>query len=108
MTIETPASAPTSGRTAAIKASGPLLIPIQRTWWQRYGHRVSIWASRVLVLVIVLLAWTMLSGPVLDPQFVGSPQGVVERLVQWSINGALWSNSWITIQEVVLGFLLGA
>lgn len=108
MTAETSTPIAPEGPAAGVSSRVPLLIPLERTWWQRYGHRVTIWSARVLVLIVALGSWALLSGPVLDPQFVGSPQGVVERLVQWTLSGVLWSNSWITIQEVVLGFLLGA
>jgi len=88
--------------------SGPLRVLSDRTWRERHGHagRVLIW--RLAVLVVGLVAWQVLSGPVLDPQFVSSPEGIVKRLAQWVSDGTLWSNTWITLQEILLGFLLGA
>ena len=97
MTSTTPADSPT----------GPLRIRSERSWRQRQGYRTVVWSSRVFLVVVVLVAWNLLSGPVLDPQFFGSPIGVAQRLVEWTGNGTLASNSWITIQEVVLGFLFG-
>lgn len=64
--------------------------------------------GRLVLLVVGLVFWQLASGPVLDPQFVSSPGGVLTRLSQWISDGTLWSNSWITVQEIVLGFLLGA
>ncbi|MGB6007270.1 ABC transporter permease [Castellaniella sp.] len=89
-------------------SQGPLLIPLNRSWWQRNRRRALILAARLLVLAIFLGVWAGLSGAVLDPQFFGSPQGVVAMLIQWTADGTLWRNTWITLQEVVLGFLLGA
>ncbi|WP_322999614.1 ABC transporter permease [Castellaniella sp.] len=88
--------------------SGPLLIPLNRSWWQRNRRRSLILAARLLVLILFLGIWAALSGRVLDPQFFGSPQGVATMLIQWTVDGTLWRNTWITLQEVVLGFLLGA
>jgi NitT/TauT family transport system permease protein len=87
---------------------GPLLIPLERSWWQRNRRTVWIYVARLAVLALLLGIWAALSGTVLDPQFFGSPGGVVGSLVQWSLDGTLWRNAWITIQEVVLGFVLGA
>ncbi|HEX2519407.1 MAG TPA: ABC transporter permease [Castellaniella sp.] len=87
---------------------GPLLIPLERTWWQRHRRTVGVYGARLAVLVTVVGIWAALSGTVLDPQFFGSPEGVAKSLIDWSLDGTLWRNSWITIQEVVLGFALGA
>lgn len=87
---------------------GPLLIPLKQTWWQRHRHAAWIHGARLVVLVALLGLWAVLSGTMLDPQFFGSPAGVAKSLIDWSLDGTLWRNSWITIQEVVLGFVLGA
>jgi NitT/TauT family transport system permease protein len=89
-------------------ATGPLRIRTEHTWRQRQGYRTVVWSTRVLVLVVGLVSWWLLSGPVLDPQFFGSPVGVAERLAEWTGNGVLLTNTWITVQEVVLGFVFGA
>lgn len=86
----------------------PLLIPLEQTWWQRHRRTAWIHGARLAVLAILLGIWAALSGTVLDPQFFGSPEGVARSLIDWSLDGTLWRNSWITIQEVVLGFVLGA
>ena len=36
------------------------------------------------------------------------PRGIAERLAEWTGNGVLLTNTWITVQEVVLGFVFGA
>lgn len=108
MTFSTPSATPNSPRVDPSPPTGPLRIKSDHTWRKRHGYRTFVWITRGLVLVITLLAWGFLSGPVLNPQFFGSPDGVLERLVQWSASGVLWSNTWITVQEVVLGFLFGS
>ncbi|TAL79919.1 MAG: ABC transporter permease [Burkholderiaceae bacterium] len=98
----------TNESNSAQPSHGPLLIPLNRSWWQRNRHVTLIYGARLATLVVLLGIWAALSGPVLDPQFFGSPQGVAESLLRWSLDGTLWRNSWITIQEVVLGFVMGA
>jgi NitT/TauT family transport system permease protein len=98
----------TNESNSAQPSHGPLLIPLNRTWWQRNRHVTLVYGARLATLAALLGIWAALSGPVLDPQFFGSPQGVAESLVRWTLDGTLWRNSWITIQEVVLGFVLGA
>jgi len=96
------------GPGRGLAAHGPLLIPLEQTWWQRHRRMVWIHGARLAVLAALLGIWAALSGNVLDPQFFGSPEGVAKSLIDWSADGTLWRNSWITIQEVVLGFVLGA
>lgn len=88
--------------------SGPLRVASGRGWRQRHGRMSAVWASRLGLLVALIALWQMLSGPVLDPQFVSSPSGVMGRLGDWISEGTLWTNSWITIKEIVVGFALGA
>jgi len=88
--------------------AGPLRITSRLTWWQRNGKRATVWLLRLGVLSAALVAWQLLSGPVLDPLFVSSPLGILRRLGQWSADGTLWSNAWTTVREVVFGFLIGA
>lgn len=95
--------------TAATPATpGPLRVATRHTWWQRHGHRGTVWAWRLVLLVALLVAWQLLSGPVLDPLFVSSPLGIARRLGQWAADGTLWDNTWETIREIALGFVLGA
>ncbi|MGK5740162.1 ABC transporter permease [Micromonospora sp. URMC 103] len=93
---------------SATRPAGPLRETSRRTWRQRHGRKTLIWGWRIGLLVVLLVVWQALSGPVLDPQFVSSPKGIATRLGDWVADGTLWSNTWITVQEIVLGFLVGA
>jgi NitT/TauT family transport system permease protein len=89
-------------------AAGPLRVRSSATWRQRQGYRLWIWIARIAVFVVFVVLWGILSSNgVLDPTFVGSPLGVLERLGGWVADGTLWSNTWITVQEVALGFFFG-
>jgi len=93
---------------AAATTTGPLRISSGKGFRQRHGRTGAVWAWRLLLLVAVIVLWQVLSGPVLDPQFVSSPSGIAGRLGDWIADGTLWTNTWVTVQEIVLGFLLGA
>jgi NitT/TauT family transport system permease protein len=88
--------------------SGPVRVRAHRTWWQKHGRTALVWGWRAVLTAAFIVLWQVLSGPVLDPQFVSSPGGILARLGDWVRDGTLWDNSWITIKEIVLGFLLGA
>ncbi|WP_432503150.1 ABC transporter permease [Kineococcus arenarius] len=100
-------TAPLSGPGAGDLA-GPLRVESQRGWRTRHGRTSVVWGARAAVLVVFLVAWQLLSGPVLDATVVSAPLAIAERLVEWTVDGTLWTNTWITVQEIVLGFLLGA
>jgi NitT/TauT family transport system permease protein len=43
-----------------------------------------------------------------DPLFISSPSEIWARLREWAGDGTLSTNTWITVEEIILGFLLGA
>lgn len=88
--------------------TGPVEIPAQRTWWERRGEAVVVSSGRLLLLAGVLGGWQLLSGPVLDPAFISRPSDVGLRLYEWARDGSLWTNSWVTIREIALGYAIGA
>ncbi|WP_306215495.1 ABC transporter permease [Actinoplanes sp. RD1] len=94
--------------TATAATSGPVRERSGRGLRARYGRTATVWAWRTILLVAFLVAWQVLAGRVLDPQYVSSPGGIVTRLGDWLADGTLAANTWITVQEIVLGFLLGA
>ncbi|MGW7544610.1 ABC transporter permease [Streptomyces sp. NPDC054770] len=83
-------------------------VPLNRGWWERHGGTVVIWGGRLVLAVVLLVAWQLCAGRVFDLTFTSRPLDVVRRLADWQRQGLLWSNTWVTLKEVVLGFLLGA
>lgn len=68
--------------------------------------------GRLLLLVLFLGAWELAADTgFLDPFFFGSPVGIVERLADWFVNGTAYGSLWlqvgITLEEALLGFLVG-
>jgi NitT/TauT family transport system permease protein len=56
-----------------------------------------------------LIIWQLAVEFAKLPAFIlPTPLQVWERLVEVTMNGSLWRNTWVTLQEVTLGLLLGA
>lgn len=76
-----------------------------------YGHWSDRpWAKRVgrVVLALLLLAlWEYASGRWVDPFFLSKPSQVWARLVRLAGSGELLLHLGVTLQETVLGLLLG-
>lgn len=87
---------------------GPWTVPSGRSWWQRHQRRALVWASRLVMLAVVLIAWQFMAGPVVSVEFASKPTLVWSQLSTWTLDGTLWSNTWITVQEILMGYVLGA
>ncbi|SEP82536.1 ABC transporter permease [Streptomyces radiopugnans] len=88
--------------------TGAVREHVRRTWWQRHGGTVTVWAVRAVLLVVVLALWQAASGRWIDGTFISRPSDIVDRLGAWWADGTLADHTWITVQEIVYGFLLGA
>ncbi len=97
--------------TPAVKGAssgGPIRERIQRTWWDRNGHQSLVWGIRGAVLVVFLLLWQVSSGTIVDSTFISRPSDIFSKLVVWLQDGTLADNTWITLQEIIIGFICGA
>lgn len=93
------------GRTSA---AAPVEIARPRTWWERNGANSSVVGMRIALLVVLVACWQLASGRLIDPLFISKPTAIWDRLVGWAQSGVLWANSWITIREIIFGYLIGA
>lgn len=89
-------------------SNGPVRVAVERTWWQRHGVTTTVWLARAALVVVLLTLWEVAADRWIDITFISRPSDIGERLGEWAADGTLWSNSWITIQEIVYGFVLGA
>lgn len=101
-TIEVPETDAEERPTGAVREH------VDRSWWDKYGDTATVWISRAVLLVVVLALWEVASGRWVDNTFISRPSDIVERLREWWSDGTLRTNTWITVQEIVYGFLLGA
>jgi NitT/TauT family transport system permease protein len=75
----------------------------------RSRHRRNVVVGRLIVLVAGLGFWQLGADThVLDPGVVASPLAIWSHAAAWALDGRLWFHSWITIEETVAGFLIGA
>jgi NitT/TauT family transport system permease protein len=88
--------------------TGPVVIPRNRSWWQRHGTTTTVWLVRVVLVAVFLTLWEIAADRWIDITFISRPSDIVGRLGDWIEDGTLWTNTWITVQEIVYGFLLGA
>lgn len=86
----------------------PSSVAANRSWWARYGRATMISSWRVLLFFVVIAAWQITAGRFIDKLYISSPSDVAIRLGKWASDGILWGNTKITIEETVLGYLIGA
>ena len=68
----------------------------------------SVKAWRVVTLVLVLAAWQLSSGPLVDPLLISSPSDVLGRLAHLLTGGEIWRHIGATYSEVGIGYALAA
>jgi NitT/TauT family transport system permease protein len=79
---------------------------------QAHRRRARItWGLRAGLVVLWLGSWELASTYWIDPFFYSKPSKIWERLVEWftigTDYGSIWLNLGITVEEAVIGFLLG-
>ena len=75
-------------------------------------RRLAILVAQVVVLIIVFGGWQLFTSlKIVDPFFFGQPSGIVRTAWQWvqhgTNQGSIWLQIYTTMEEAVLGFLLG-
>jgi hypothetical protein len=70
-------------------------------------RRGGLLGGRALLVGVALLAWSGVSGRVVDAQFVSDPLSVARALTALAASGRLWPNLGQTVAEVLIGYLLG-
>ncbi len=83
-------------------------VPLNRTWWERNGRTTMIFSSRIALLAVFVVLWELTAGSLFDITFTSRPTDIWTRLVEWHADGTLWLNSWITLQEIIYGYVLGS
>ena len=100
---------PGARRSRGDRAVSATLAAVQTRRSVRVRHSVRIFAARVVLFVVVVGLWQLGSNRgLIDPTAVPSPLAIWASLVKITLNGQLAFHSWITIQETLAGFLIGA
>ena len=71
--------------------------------------RSAILGWQILVAVATLSLWQGgVASRLLDPFFVSRPTAIAQRVSAWMIGGSLWPHLATTLEEALLGLLIGA
>jgi len=71
--------------------------------------RRSVLAAQVVVGVAALALWqSLVALHVVDPFFVSQPSEIARRIASWVRNGSLWAHLAVTVEEALLGLVVGA
>ncbi len=78
----------------------------------RRRRRIVVNTLRVLLLVVIIGGWELTTRVgIVDPFFWGQPSGIWAQIVTWvtqgTAQGPLWEQIAVTLEETVLGFLIG-
>lgn len=63
---------------------------------------------QIAFALLLLAAWQVASGWLLDPFVVSNPVHVALRLWEWLSTGSVWVHVWATVYATLIGFLIGA
>jgi NitT/TauT family transport system permease protein len=103
------------GRTEPEAALGGGLDPDLLTALPSTGRkRVQIQVERLLLIVGLLVAWEVFAGPpgrsltLIDEFYVSKPSAMYNAVSRWIEQGILFPNIAVTLQETLVGFIIGA
>lgn len=74
----------------------------------RWRTRLATLSGRLALLALILVAWQLASGRVINRLFVSRPTAIANRLWTWVTDGTLAHNLPPTFEEMLLGFALGS
>ena len=79
----------------------------------RRRRSISVNVLRVLLLVVIVGGWELFARVgIIDPFFWGQPSGIWQQIVTWvtqgTAQGPLWQQVVVTLEEAILGFLIGS
>ena len=97
---------------AAARATSIVAAEAQARARLRKRHALVI-GLRLAILVVFLGLWELCADyNIIDPFFFSSPSGIWEQIWSWitegTSQGPLWLQIYVTLEETVLGFAIGA
>lgn len=75
---------------------------------QRLRRRQALFivGGRILFFILVIIAW-QIASQMIGPLFICSPLAVFLQLKDWTLDGTLWYNTQVTLEETLLGLMYG-
>jgi NitT/TauT family transport system permease protein len=96
--------------TAGVAVSAPAVAPVAAR--RRHRVRWGVYATRLVLVVLWLGSWQLIATKWIDPFIFSRPSNIVTQLVTWftdgTSQGSIWEQIRITMQEAVVGFLIGS
>ena len=71
-------------------------------------YRLKLIGARLAILALALSAWEIIGGDYVDTFWISQPSDIYAKLARWVSTGMLWYQVSITLQEMMIGFLIGA
>lgn len=95
-----------TGTGDVVEAAPATVVRQVRSAWERPGVRI---AAGILVPVVVVLVWAAVTAGGLVPAYrLPGPLSVVEAGIELNARGQLWPQIAISVQRVLIGFLIGS
>lgn len=70
-------------------------------------RRNTILVSRIVLIAALVVAWEAAS-PLFNHLVFSSPSEIASKLWEWTLDGTLARNLFVTLQEIVFGYIAGA
>jgi len=81
----------------------------RRHRWRRQLAAGRIFLYQVLLIVALLLIWEIaVRQGWLKVYLYGQPSGIYRETQRLAFDGKLWTDTWVTAQEAILGFAVGS
>ena len=103
---------PELGRSPATASTAALDANVAAAKLKVRRHRQLVLALRIGFGVFMIGSWQLLSQTnTIDPFFFGRPSEIARKIWTWATvgtpDGPLWDQVWVTVEEALLGFLIG-
>ena len=107
MSLDTPAAP--AAPLPVLETEQDILARAKRSSSRR---KRNVWLLRLAIVVVWLGSWELTATYWIDPFFYSKPSNIWARLVDWfsagTDFGSIWYNIFITVEEAVIGFAIGA
>jgi NitT/TauT family transport system permease protein len=92
-------------RNPAASAGDTVVAPRRTTFSMR---SIGVTVVRLAIILGFLFLWEIASGRWIEPFLISSPSRILSSMVTHFQSGDLLQHSWVTFQEIAIGFPLGA
>ena len=95
-----------SQKTRQLTSSRSLATALRKSALSLRSFYIALF--RTSIIVGFLLLWQIASGPWIEPFLISSPTRIFSSLIAGFTEGDLLQHTWVTFQEIAIGFPVGA